>query len=150
MRNGFTLSAFFLALNVAAGALASDKEEAGLKTECQFLSKELDRVQGEVERYSQEFQAFNTQLKNSSGSNGFLNRATAWTKSALFALDSNLKSVNDLYENCMCAAAKITLADDLKRVLSQTQQKYYQLRNRAMGLKTALTTFKNKIQLNLN
>ena len=107
-------------------------------------------MQAELERYGQEFQGFNQHLKQQGGRGGFLNRSLVWVKSVIFAVDGHLKSINDLYENCMCLSAKVSFSEDLKKLVEETQQRYYQLRNRAMGLKTALSAFKNKIQPNLN
>lgn len=160
MRHSFTL--IMLAGTIGLGvcslavdrnlaySVASDKLILTLKSDCNLLLKECDRVKDELERYSNEFQGFNIQLKRQGNQIGFLNRALVWVKAAVFGIDGHLKSINDLYENCMCLSAKVNLTGDLKKLVEETQQKYYQLRNRAMGIKTALVAFKNKIQPNLN
>lgn len=135
--------------NVAYSS-ASNKFVLTLKADCSLLLKECDRMQSELELLSNEFQGFSIQLKRQGGQIGFLNRSLVWVKAAIFAVNGHLKSINDLYENCMCLSAKVNLSDDLKKMVEDSQQRYYQLRNRAMGLKTALVAFKNKVQPNLN
>jgi hypothetical protein len=160
MRHSFTLIILSCAIGVGVYSLAADRSLVysvasnkivlTLKADCNALLKECDRLQVELERYGQEFAGFSTELKHQGNRGGFLNRATTWVKSAMFVIDGHLKSINDKYGNCMCLSAKVNLTGDLKKLVEETQQKYYQLRNRAMGLRTAIVAFRNKIQPNLN
>lgn len=160
MRYSFTLIMLSCAVGIGvysfaidhsvAYSVASDKIVLDLKAESNALLKECDRLQYELERYGQEFAGFNSQLRHQGSRGGFLNRATVWVKSVIFVVDGHLKSISNKYENCMCLSSKVNLSEDLKKMVQDVQQRYHSLRNRAMGLKTALVAFKNKVQQNLN
>jgi len=160
MKNSFTLIVLSSLVGVGIYSLASeynneynvttDKTAFTLRADCSLLLKECERIQYDLENYSQHFQRFNEELKKQGAKVGFLNRSIMWVKSIVSSLDSDLRHIAALHGNCLCVSGKVNLSEDLKDLLAKTNDRYYQTRNRIMALKTSLLAFRNKLQPNLN
>ena len=160
MKNSFTIMLLSLSLSatvcgitsdyVSQYKLTNDKTALNLNAYFHSLVRDCDRMEQKLELYSQEMQAFNEKLKQQASCRAFLNRSIKWANSTIFEIDNHIRAINNLYETCMCLSGRIDLTDDLKAAMKKAEQRYHQVRDRAMGLKTVIVAFKNKVQPNLN
>jgi len=155
MRKSFTFLLLLGTVGVGFYAFAKDKSNIstsvtrGLVIDCSLLLKEYDRIKSEVYKIETALTEFkNISIQDNSA--GFLNRASAWCKAALYSLNNHFKHITNSYEHCTCEAGKIAVPTELQVLLEKIQKEHFLLINRINALKTVINSFQSKMQSGLN
>lgn len=155
MRKSFTLLVLFGVVGMGVYALAKDKTtfstsaSRGLVADCNFLIKDYDHIEYEVDKIEQELVKFKDQNRISTR-RADSNRAFEWAKKSLYALEGHLRKIKNKYEDIKFQFNKIEMTAELKVLSEKIDQKHYLLRNHILALKTLVASFQNKVQAGLN
>ena len=153
MKKSFTLLLLLGTIGVGFYTFAKDKDKSNISTsvtrgitiDCSLLLKEYERIKSEIYKIEHALTEFkNLSLQDSSTS--FLNRATAWCKTALYTLNNHFKHITNNYEHCTCEAGKVAISAELQVLLEKIQQEHFLLINRINALKTIVNSFQSKMQ----